>query len=117
MGCENLTKPNIAEAIQVAKEERSKRTEVILDRVVTELARLGFSDLRNVLSAGGSLLNPDEWDDDVGAQNWAILASIIETCKLNKIEPHAYLTGVLTAIAQGHMQKDIEMLLPWNFGK
>ncbi len=54
---------------------------------------------------------------DAGAQNWAMLASIIETCKLNKIEPHAYLTGVLTAIAQGHKQKDIEMLLPWNFGK
>lgn len=49
---------------------------------------------------------------DLGAQNWAMLASIIETCKLNKVEPHAYLTGVLTAIAQGHKQ-----LLPWNFGK
>jgi len=54
---------------------------------------------------------------DAGAQNWAMLASIIETCKLNKIEPHAYLTGVLTAIAHGHKQKDIEQLLPWNFGK
>jgi len=46
-----------------------------------------------------------------------MLASIIETCKLNKIEHHAYLTGVLTAIAHGHKQKDIEELLPWNFGK
>jgi transposase len=54
---------------------------------------------------------------DAGAQNWAMLASIIETCKLNKIEPHAYLTGVLTAIAHGHKQKNIEQLLPWNFGK
>lgn len=54
---------------------------------------------------------------DAGAQNWAMLASIIETCKLNKIEPHAYLTGVLTAIAQGHKQKNIAELLPWNFAK
>ncbi len=54
---------------------------------------------------------------DAGAQNWAIIASIIETCKINKIEPHAYLTGVITAIAHGHKQKDIGMLLPWNFGK
>ena len=37
---------------------------------------------------------------DAGAQNWAMLASIIETCKLNKIEPHAYLTGVLTATSR-----------------
>jgi transposase len=54
---------------------------------------------------------------DAGAQNWAMLASIIETCKLNNVEPHAYLTGVLTAIARGHKQKDIALLLPWNFGR
>lgn len=54
---------------------------------------------------------------DAGAQNWAMLASILETCKLNHIEPHGYLTGVLTAIAHGHKQKDIDDLLPWNFGK
>jgi len=52
---------------------------------------------------------------DAGAQNWAMLASLIETCKLNQIEPHAYLSGVLTAIVNGHKQKDIELLLPWNF--
>jgi transposase len=54
---------------------------------------------------------------DAGAQNWAMLASIIETCKLNKVEPHAYLTDVFTAIAQGYKQKYIKQLLPWNFGK
>ena len=52
---------------------------------------------------------------DAGAQNWAMLASLIETCKLNQIEPHSYLSGVLTAIVNGHKQKDIEQLLPWNF--
>ena len=52
---------------------------------------------------------------DAGAQNWAMLASLIETCKLNQIEPHSYLTGVLTAIVNGHKQKDIEQLLPWNY--
>ena len=52
---------------------------------------------------------------DAGAQNWAMLASLIETCKLNQIEPHSYLTGVLTAIVNGHKQKDIDELLPWNY--
>lgn len=52
---------------------------------------------------------------DAGAQNWAMLASLIETCKLNKIEPHSYITGVLTAIVNGHKQKHIDQLLPWNF--
>jgi hypothetical protein len=41
-----------------------------------------------------------------------VLAPIIGTCKLIQIEPHAYLTGVLTAIAQGHKQKNIKQLLP-----
>lgn len=54
---------------------------------------------------------------DAGAQNWAVIASLIETCKLNKIEPHGYLSGVLTAIAQGHKQANINELLPWNYVK
>ena len=52
---------------------------------------------------------------ETGAQNWAILASLIETCKLNGIEPHAWLTHVVTAIINGHKQSRIEELLPWNY--
>ncbi|WP_073256633.1 IS66 family transposase [Shimia gijangensis] len=52
---------------------------------------------------------------DTGAQNWAMIASLIETCKLNAVEPHGYLSGILTAIAQGHKQADIKDLLPWNY--
>lgn len=50
-----------------------------------------------------------------GAQNWAMLASLIETCKLNQVEPHSYITGVLTAIVNGHKQKEIDQLLPWKY--
>jgi transposase len=52
---------------------------------------------------------------EAGAQNWAMLASLIETCKLNAVEPHSYITSILTAIVNGHKQSDIEDLLPWNF--
>ena len=52
---------------------------------------------------------------DAGAQNWAMLASLIETCKLNGVEPHSYLTRALSAIVNGHKQKNIDQLLPWNF--
>lgn len=51
---------------------------------------------------------------DAGADNWAVIASLIETCKLNNIEPHSYLTNTLTAIVNGHKQSQIEELLPWN---
>ncbi len=54
---------------------------------------------------------------DTGAHNWAVIASLIETCKLNAIEPQGYLSGVLTAIANGHKQTDIKELLPWNYIK
>ncbi len=52
---------------------------------------------------------------EAGAQNWAMLASLIETCKLNAVEPHGYISGILTATINGHKQSDIEALLPWNF--
>ena len=52
---------------------------------------------------------------DAGAQNWAMIASLIETCKLNAVDPHAWLTATLTAIAQVHRQSDIDALLPWNY--
>ena len=52
---------------------------------------------------------------ETGAQNWAMLASLIETCKLNAINPHSYIEHVLTALVAGHKQSDIEQLLPWSF--
>ena len=50
-----------------------------------------------------------------GAQNWARLASLIGTCKLNGVEPFAYMKATLEALAAGHRNADIDMLLPWNF--
>lgn len=52
---------------------------------------------------------------DAGAQNWAIIASLIETCKLNAVNPHAWLTGTLRAIVNGHKQSRIDELMPWNY--
>ena len=34
---------------------------------------------------------------DTGAENWAVIASLIETCKMNGIDPQAWLTATLTA--------------------
>jgi hypothetical protein len=51
---------------------------------------------------------------DGGGKHWAILASIIETCKLNGVEPRAYLTDVLSRLAAGHPINCIYDLLPWH---
>jgi len=52
---------------------------------------------------------------DAGAENWATIASLIETCKLNAINPQAYLAATLTVIVNGHKQSQIKELLPWNY--
>jgi len=52
---------------------------------------------------------------DGGAEHWAVLASLIETCKLNHVDPEAYLADVITRIVQGHPQSEIDQLLPWVY--
>ena len=50
---------------------------------------------------------------DGGAEHWAVVASLIETCKLNAIDPEAYLGHTITRIVQRHPQSRIDELLPW----
>jgi hypothetical protein len=45
------------------------------------------------------------------------VASLIETCKLNDVDPLGYLTDVLTRIVNGHSNRDIDQLLPWAYRK
>jgi len=52
---------------------------------------------------------------DEGGQSWGRIASLIETAKINGIEPFDYLRATLEAIAAGHPRKRIDELLPWNF--
>ena len=52
---------------------------------------------------------------EVGAENWALLASIIATCKLNDVNPVAYITETLQAILDGFPQSRIKELMPWRF--
>lgn len=54
-------------AVDTAIAERAKRTGVTADRVIQELSRLAFSDLRKVLDGDGNLKSPQQWDDDAAA--------------------------------------------------
>jgi transposase len=54
---------------------------------------------------------------DGGAEYWAIIASLIETCKINDVDPMGYLTDVITRILNGHPNSDIDQLLPWAYRK
>jgi hypothetical protein len=52
---------------------------------------------------------------DGGAEHWAVVASLIETCKLNAVDPEAWLRDTITRIVRGHPQSRIDGLLPWAY--
>ena len=52
---------------------------------------------------------------DGGGDNWAVIASLIEICKLNGVDPYAYLADVLAKIVNGHLNRAIDDLLPWAY--
>ena len=51
---------------------------------------------------------------DGGADRWAIVASLIETAKLNGVEPFAWLRDALARMVAGHPSRQLDELLPWN---
>lgn len=59
---ELLKKPEIQILISEAQKKRSKRTEITQDRVLQELAKLGFGDIRDIFSDDGSLKHPINMD-------------------------------------------------------
>jgi transposase len=52
---------------------------------------------------------------DGGAEHWAVIASLIETCKLLKLDPHHYIADVMTRIVNGHPQTRIDDPMPWAY--
>jgi transposase len=52
---------------------------------------------------------------DGGGENWAAIASLVETCKLNDVDPQTWFADVLTKIVNGHPNGKIDELMPWAF--
>ena len=72
---------------------------------VENLARPIALSRKNALFAG----------HDESAAAWGRIASLIQTAKLNGVEPYAWLKATLEAIAAGHPNDRIDELFPWNF--
>ena len=61
---------------------------------------------KNVLFAGS----------ESGARTWAILASLINTAKLNDLDPQTYLVDVLERMISGRTPVNrLDELLAWNW--
>jgi transposase len=53
---------------------------------------------------------------DSGGRHWAIVATLIQTAKLNEVDPLAWLTDVLQRIVAGRTKRnELVSLLPWNW--
>ena len=51
---------------------------------------------------------------DEGGDNWAVIATLIENCKLSGINPHTWLTDTLARLANGHPANAVGELMPWT---
>jgi len=64
MAYQLLQIPTVRKALDRAMEERLRKIGVRADRVLTEIARVAFSDLRNLYEEDGSLKLPHKWSDE-----------------------------------------------------
>jgi hypothetical protein len=105
-------KTKLAEAIRYALSRWKGLTRFIDDgridvdsNVVERSIRPIALNRKNALFAGS----------DGGGEHWAIIASLIETCKLCDVDPQFYLADLITKIVNAHPNSRIDELLPWAY--
>lgn len=79
--------------------------------------RLNISNCRAENAIRPFVIGRKAWlfsDTPNGAHASAILYSLIETAKLNKVEPYHYFRYILENIMSAQTVEDYEALLPWN---
>ena len=52
---------------------------------------------------------------DEGGERWGTIASLVETCKLNGVNPQTYFTDLLTHLVNGWPQARLDKLMPWHW--
>lgn len=67
IGCENLTKPNIRNAIDKAMAERSRRTGINQDRILMELAKIALVNPEKVVNFDEATIREDAQPEDLAA--------------------------------------------------
>lgn len=65
IGCQNLAKLNISEAIDKALAARSRRTGITQDRVLRELAKVAFVNANDVIDTDSATVRTDATADDL----------------------------------------------------
>lgn len=102
VGHENLNKPEIAAALKSAMDARAQRTEITADRVLAELAKIGFSDIRKAVTWRANVTGMVE--DEDGAQRLAVTneVQLIDSDKID--DETAAAVAEISQTAQGGLK-------------
>jgi hypothetical protein len=104
------TKSALAEAFRYAITRRGALSRFLTDarlEIDNNIAENGMRGValgrKNYLFAGS----------DAGGERAAAMYTLVQTAKLNDVDPEAYLRDTLSRIADGHPISQIDELLPW----
>lgn len=100
IGSELLGKTRVLEDIQLAMAERSKRTGVNQDRVIQELAKIAFVNIRDIVNDNAEIL-PNANKDDLAA---------IESIKVKTIPTKSGAVGMEREVKLASKLKALELL-------
>ncbi|THV10580.1 IS66 family transposase [Rhizobium rhizophilum] len=105
-------KSKLAEAIRYATSRRSIFERFLTDgrieldsNIVERAIRPQTITRKNSLFAGS----------DGGGRTWATIATLLQTAKMNNVDPQAWLTQTLERIAKGWPSSDLDALMPCNY--
>ena len=105
-------KSKLAEAIRYATSRRAVLERFLVDgrveidsNIVERAIRPQTITRKNSLFAGS----------DGGGQTWATIATLLQTAKMNDVDPLAWLTQALERIANRWPISQIDQLMPWNY--
>ena len=105
-------KSKLAEAIRYATSRRKVLEYFLIDgrveidsNIVERAIRPQTITRKNSLFAGS----------DGGGRTWATIATLLQTAKMNDVDPQAWLGLTLQRIADGWPFSQIEKLMPWNY--
>jgi transposase len=105
-------KSKLAEAIRYATSRRKVLEYFLIDgrveidsNIVERAIRPQTITRKNALFAGS----------DGGGRTWATIATLLQTAKMNDVDPLTWLAQTLQRIANGWPISQIENLMPWNY--
>lgn len=105
VGCENLTKPNIQEAIQKAQHERHERLQIDADYVLKRHVEIDEMDVADIFDSQGVMLPVFAWP-----KSWRTTISSIDISELVNTRDEEVITTVLKKIKWPDKLRNIALL-------